>query len=119
MKLEDHAKGGDAPEVVLAADQPHRPQAELLSDELVPADEITPEGEFPQYGRFLRVRAGGSEEYWECPQSLAAMVIEKAEEVETGVTGLLVDVDQVVKTPSGEWRYAGAIEVPTEGTDTG
>ena len=90
--------------MILVADQPHRPEAEILESELYPADDLTPEGEFPEFGSFLRVRAGGSEEWWECPQSLAVGVIEAAEELEQEPTGLLIRVSEAVKTASGEWR---------------
>lgn len=112
--LRDVAEGGDSPEVVLAADQPHRPQAEITDSELTPADEITPEDTFPQFGRFLRVRAGGTVEWWETPQSLAMEVVEFADEQETGPTGLMIDVQEVVKTASGEWRYTVEVWDPSE-----
>lgn len=106
MDLSDKAEGGGAPDVVLAADQPHRPEAEILDDELTQADDITGEGQFPEFGSFLHVRAGGTDEWWECPQSLAEEVIEKAEEIEAeAIPGLQIDVREVVKTSSGEWRY--------------
>jgi hypothetical protein len=104
--LRDRAEGGSSPEIVLAADQPHRPEAEILEDELVPADDITPEGDFPEYGSFLRVRVGGSEEWWETPQSFAEEVIEVAEAFECDVAGLRINVAEVLKAASGEWQYS-------------
>lgn len=115
MDLSDRAAGGGAPDVVLAADQPHRPEGELLDAELTPADELTAEDQFPEFGMFIPVRAGGTEEWWEVPQSLAEEVMEKAEEFEAeALPGLRVDVVEVVKTASGEWRYEIEVRPPAE-----
>jgi len=46
----------------------------LLTDELIAADELTPEGEFPQYGDFLHVGTTAGTQYIECPRGLAEFI---------------------------------------------
>lgn len=79
--LEDKAAGGDGPEVVLAPDGPG--YYRLEDRQLVEAEELSPEGEFPKYGEFLEVvrltRTGeprGPSEYLECTQDLARKLID-------------------------------------------
>lgn len=114
MSVRDRAEGS-GPEVVLVADQPHRPEAQVQSADLVQADELTPEGSFPEHGTFLEVEVDGEVEYWECPKALAQVVVETADAEEVAIPDLQVDVDQVVKTPGGEWRYTAACE-PADGS---
>lgn len=108
--LRDRAEGG-GPEVVLVADQPHRGAVDVASDELEPADELTPEGQFPEHGVFLPVEPvdGDGMEYWEAPKALAQVVVETADEEEVAIPALRVSVDEVVKTPGGEWRYTASV----------
>lgn len=106
--LEDHADSykGEGPEIVLTSDLPQRPDSEISSTELVDADELTDEGQFPNHGSFLEVETPeGETEYWECTGGLAATVMEMADEREIEVAGAVLGVDQVSKTPSGEWRF--------------
>ena len=113
MDLRDRAEGGGT-EIVLASDLPQEPQAEIVTGHLRPADELTPEGEFPQFGQFLEVRVNGDEEsrFWECPSSLASAIVELVGD--EPVKGALVKVDEAVKTTSGEWRYVVAVETAEE-----
>ena len=88
----------------------------LETDELVSADELTPKGEFPQYGDFLEVSrpAGTGEDarwreevhYVECPQGLAAWLVE--EEVGVGDPFRI----QTVQKVDGNWEYG--CEVPSD-----
>lgn len=106
--LAEHAEAyrGDGPEIVLTSDLPQRPSAEIVSSTLVDHDELTDEGQFPQHGSFLAVELPeGEEEYWECAGGLAAAVMELCEEREMEPEGAILSVQQVSKTPSGEWRF--------------
>lgn len=119
MNLREKAQG-EGPEVVLPADQPDRPAVRLLESDLYLADDLTPEGQFPEFGDFLRVQAVDlenepledepDEEYWSAPKALANVLVEWAGENEEELTNLVVDVDSVHKTPTGEWRYVSAVE---------
>jgi len=71
----------------------------LLTDELVSADELTPEGEFPQYGDFLHVGTESGTQWIECPRALAAWIVE---------TGLSIGDGfriRTVRKVDGEWEY--------------
>lgn len=109
--LEDHAKRGGGPEVVLTADLPQRPPMKILSATMIDANELTDEDQFPQHGKFLKMEpmaetdSQADVEYWECPGSMAGAVMEVADEEETEPEGAILDVTQVSKTPSGEWRF--------------
>lgn len=104
--LEDKAQ--ESPDVDLARQS--APGAyRLLDNELVAADELTPEGEFPQYGDFLHVGRLGpgagdgeveqkGEQYIECPQGLARWLVKNCE---VGDDFRIVSVQKV----DGEWRY--------------
>lgn len=115
--LRDHAEShrGDGPEIVLTSDLPQRPGSTIVSLELIDSDELTEEGQFPQHGSFLEVETpDGETEYWECPGGLAAYVVAVAEEQEVELETAILDVQQVSKTPSGEWRFHGSV---SDGSD--
>jgi hypothetical protein len=99
MKLED--KAADRPDVKLARDS--APGAyELLTDELVSADELTDEDEFPQFGDFLRVGrpgADGAETHIECPAALARWLV--GEGIEIGDVFRIRSVQKL----DNEWSY--------------
>lgn len=88
MKISDKAQ--ETPEIDLAKQS--APGAyRLADDELVEADEITEEGQFPKFGDFLPVKAlrqtengveTNGEMYIECPQALAQWLVEN--EIEIG-----------------------------------
>lgn len=104
--LADHAKTGDGPEIVLTGDLPQRPASTIVSSTLVDHDDLTEEGQFPQHGKFLEVETPeGETEFWECAGSLAGAVMEVADEEELEPEGATLNVSQVSKTPSGEWRF--------------
>jgi hypothetical protein len=70
-----------------------------LTDELVPADELTPDGEFPQYGDFLHVGTESGTQWIECPRALAAWIVD---------TGLSIGDGFRIRTVTkvdGEWDY--------------
>lgn len=57
---------------------------EIVTDELVEADELTPEGEFPQYGDFLKVEEYSpvddterGETHIEVPRDLAKWLVDE------------------------------------------
>ena len=107
MKIGDKAEASDQPDVKLARQS--APGAyRLETDELKPADEVTPEGQFPEYGDFLKVAkpTGGSnqfenheEMFIECPADLARWLVE--ESVEIGEHFRVLDVWK----DNGEWSY--------------
>lgn len=114
--LGDKARG-DGPEVVLPADQPEEPPVTPMGTELYDPNDLTPDGQFPEFGDFLRVCpvdedgeiVEDEERYWSTPKALADVLVEWAEENEEEPTGLVVSVDSVHKTPNGEWRYVTAV----------
>jgi hypothetical protein len=71
----------------------------LLTDELVPADELTPDGEFPQYGDFLHVGTETGTQWIECPRSLAAWIVDADLSVGDGFR------IRTVSKVDGEWEY--------------
>lgn len=106
MKIED--KAADSPEVDLARQS--APGVYMLeSKELKTADEVTPEGEFPEYGDFLPVRRAvgtGDDASWsettkfiECPSGLARELVDL--EISTGDGFRIVSLQKV----DSEWRY--------------
>lgn len=105
--LEDHARTAGGPEIVVAGDLPQRPRGEIQSSDLTSADELTPEDQFPEYGQFLEVELveEGEKEWWETPGTLAAAVVEIAEERELAIEGSVLDVRSAAKTAAGEWRW--------------
>lgn len=113
MKLGDKAEQSEQDEVRLARDS--NGLYRLESEELVPADEISDEDEFPKYGDFLscRTTTGGAEASWntpvlvECPGSLAKQLVEM--EVEEG-DGFRINSAR--KNASGEWEYSTSEETP-------
>lgn len=75
------------------------------------ANDLTPEGQFPEFGSFLAVETeDGAAEFWECPSSLASTVVEIVDEADGAIEGAVLEVDEVVKTPSGEWRFVAQVE---------
>lgn len=105
MKIGDKAE--ESPEISLAR-QSAPGVYRLLNDELVPADELTAEGEFPEYGDFLKVETttGGAEpswnreEYIECPQALAQWLVEHQEIASK--KGFRI---RTVQKVDGAWQY--------------
>lgn len=99
MNIDD--KATESPDVRLMYDAQHSGYR-LLSTELVPADEITDEDEFPEFGDFLSVALPGSGDesqlYVECPQSLAAGLV--GLEVEDGDEFRVEAASKV----DGEWQ---------------
>jgi len=86
MDLQDKAE--ETPEVSLARDLIES-EYELTGTELVGADELTAEGEFPQYGDFLEVHeyspvdgTDRGEVFIEVPAALARWLVENVEEGE-------------------------------------
>jgi len=71
----------------------------LLTDELVPADELTPDGEFPQYGDFLHVGTETGTQWIECPRALAAWIVDAGLSVGDGFR------IRTVSKVDGEWEY--------------
>jgi len=81
MNLKD--KAADVPEVSLS-NQLTGSVYEIVTDELIEADELTPEGEFPQYGDFLKVQEYSpvdnterGETHIEVPRDLARWLVEE------------------------------------------
>lgn len=115
--LADHAEAyrGDGPEIVLTSDLPQRPESAIATTTLADHDELTEEGQFPQHGSFLEVETPeGETEYWECAGGLAATVMEIAEAEGYELEGALLNVSQVSKTPSGEWRFVVSLSDGSE-----
>lgn len=101
--LED--KASESPEVSLARQS--APGVYRVEDtELLPADDLTPEGDFPEFGEFLEVTPAGSGVGWrdstewiECPQALAKWLVENG--AEEGFAFRILTVQKV----DGSWRY--------------
>lgn len=92
-------------EVVLSGDLASRPPGSIRSAELVGADELTEEGEFPEHGEFLEVKVGEGTEYWEVAGGLREAVAEKVAANGTEVEDAILDVRTVAKAPGGDWQF--------------
>lgn len=115
---------GGGPEIVLAGDLGAEPRGELAMtswDEVSQADDITPEGQFPEYGQFIEVHrynGGGYDDeavWWELPSGLAALIEIELEEAggyeEVEPEQVTVDIDFAGKSDSGEWKFSGDVKV--------
>lgn len=103
MDLNDKAQ--ETPDVTLAGDLLESAY-EVTETELVKADEVTAEGEFPKYGDFLPVDEYSpydgtprGETYIEVPQALAQLLIER--EFTDGTRWKVVQSRKV----DGEWQF--------------
>lgn len=81
MNLKD--KAAEVPDVSLA-NQLTGSVYEIVNDELIPADELTDEGEFPKYGDFLEVNEYSpvdgtprGQTYIEVPRGLAQWLVDE------------------------------------------
>lgn len=102
-------KAQETPEVSLARQS--APGAYRLEDtELIEADSLTGEGEFPEFGEFVETtNSSGETEYVEVPQDLAAQLVEH--EIGTGDHFRIVQVSKI----DGSWEYEIAVlEEPPE-----
>mgnify|MGYP006287405629 CR=1 FL=1 len=99
MKLGDKAE--ETPDVRLARDSSPG-LYQFVTDELVNADVLTGEEQFPQYGDFLEVGRpqSGATIFIECPQALAAWLVEN--EVETDDWFRITSVQKVDR----RWQYS-------------
>jgi hypothetical protein len=99
MKLGDKAQ--ETPDVRLARDSSPG-LYQFVTDELVSADALTGEEQFPQYGDFLEVGRPSSDStvFIECPQALAAWLIEN--DVEDGDWFRITSVQKVDR----RWQYS-------------
>jgi len=95
-----------ARDVIRAEDAENVPYR-LEDTETTDADDISPEGEFPQFGDFLDVTAldgdgvGLGPRWLECPGGLARMLVD-AELVEAGAEFQILDAS---KDDSGAWTF--------------
>lgn len=112
MKLGDKAEQSDREEVRLARDTIGAYRLE--SEDLVPADDISGEDEFPQYGDFLACRELrqvngkveiGEKVLVEVPGALAKELVEQ----EIG-EGDGFRIQSVRKNAAGEWEYTTSME---------
>jgi hypothetical protein len=112
MKLGDKAEQSDRDEVRLARDSVGAYRLE--SDELVPADEISADDEFPKYGDFLATRelrqvSGevqvGEKVLVEVPGALAKQLVEHGIGEGDGFR-----IQSVRKNAAGEWEYGTSEE---------
>lgn len=117
------AGGAGGVEIVLAADLADEPRVQLAMDhwdDVSAADEVTPEGSFPEYGRFIEVQRwnGGAYDenavWWELPSGLAMLIEAEIEEAggyeEVGPAQVTVDIDFAGKSSDG-WRFTGDVNV--------
>jgi len=117
MKLGDKAEQSDRNEVRLARDSVGAYRLE--SEELVPADEISGDDEFPKYGDFLATRelrqvAGevevGEKVLVEVPGQLAKQLVQQNISEGDGFR-----IQSVRKNAAGEWEYGTSEErLPTD-----
>lgn len=78
----------------------------IESTALYDADDVTPAGEYPEYGDWLRLVDDGG--YVECPRGLAAVLVEELDDDHSGPFTLVVD--DVTKDPdSGEFRFVATV----------
>jgi len=103
MDLSDKAQ--ESPDVTLAGDLLES-SYEVTETELVPADELTGEDEFPKYGDFLPAHefspydgTDRGETYIEVPQALAQIIVER--DLADGTRWKVVQSRKV----DGEWQF--------------
>lgn len=114
MKIGDKAQMADQDEIRLARDS--MGLYKLESDQLVEADDLSPEGEFPEYGDFLEAvtTTGGANPSWntpvfvECPGNLAKQLVDMGLVEE----GAAFRINSVRKNASGSWEYSVSEESP-------
>lgn len=88
----------ETPEILLARHS--APGAYILEgEELAHADDLSEEGEFPEYGWFIPVTGTTGKVFVECPQDLDSKLV--ALDVEPG-DGFRI---RSVKKVEGSWRY--------------
>lgn len=117
------AGGLGGPDIVLAEDLADEPRAELAMggwDDVHEADDVTAEGSFPEFGRFVEVRrwTGGAYDdetvWWELPAGLAMLIEAEIEEAggyeEVQPKQVTVDIDFAGKSSDG-WRFTGDVNV--------
>lgn len=103
MDLNDKAQA--APDVTLAGDLLESAY-EVDDTELVAADDLTPEGEFPQFGDFLPVReyspydgTARGQTHIEVPQQLAEILVER--DLTDGRRWVVAESRKV----DGQWQF--------------
>lgn len=101
--LRDKAAGSVDAERAADLDGRYRVESTALYD----ADDVTAEGEYPEYGEWLALADG--EGYVECPRGLAAVLVEELPEDHSGPFTL--SVEAVNKdADSGEFRFVAGAE---------
>lgn len=110
--IEDLASTADGPEIVLARDAAGL-RFVVVSADLKDADEITAEGQFPQFGQFLQCEVEGDECLIECPGGLAKEIVEAAAEKGNEITSLQFEISEVSHTANG-FRFRIAYEALTD-----
>jgi len=113
MKIGDKAEASEAPDVYLPRDSVGLYRLE--SDELVDCDEITDEGQFPEYGDFIEVTqaSGGANPGWgetayvSCPGDLAKKITDMEIEI-----GDCFRIQGSRKQANGNWTYSVSEEHP-------
>jgi len=114
MKIGDKAEASNAPDVYLPRDSIGLYRLE--NDELTDCDEITEEGQFPEYGDFLEATeaVGGASPGWagetcyvSCPGGLAEVLA--GMEIEPGDC---FRIESARKSASGSWVYSVSEEHP-------
>lgn len=103
-ELRELAEADDT-DVVLARESHGRYR---LDGPPVQADDISPEGEFPKYGRYLPVMRlspeGGQEKgpaWLECPRGLAEVLVD----LDLDEEGADFLITQVSKSADGAWKF--------------
>jgi hypothetical protein len=106
MSLEDEI-AGDQPEITLAKNAAGM-MFRLVEDQRFDADEITPEGQFPKFGkqRFLRVDHGeGTDvEYVEAPDAMVDAIVTVSPTGDR--VGRWFHVESVSKNVEGQFRFS-------------
>jgi len=114
MKIGDKAEASESAEVMLPRNSIGLYRLE--DDELVDCDAITAEGQFPEYGDFLRVSqvTGGANPSWieedaflSCPGDLAKKLVEI--EIKPGDA---FRIESTRKDNDGSWVYSVVEETP-------
>lgn len=100
--------GGDALDVILAADQIGR-AFEVVTAAAFEAEEVGAEDGFPEYGTFLKARKPDGDDCWlELPQDLEDQLASRAEggDADGGtLEGQVFRVASARKSATGSWRY--------------
>jgi len=98
--------GAEHPEVHLASGDQLGKTYEVVTAGILDADEVTDEGEFPEYGEFMPCRdQRGDTIYVEIPLDLEEKIVRGSPGNREKLEGLVFRVVSLSKSHEGNWQY--------------